>query len=55
MERISARGGDEYDTFSKSARKYLCYLARSGVTKGIKRQYNKRFRKHNKEIIKENI
>ena len=54
MERIPLKGGEEYDALT-STRKYLCYLTRSGVAKNIKRQYNKRFRKHNKEIIKENI
>tara|TARA_R110002073_G_scaffold4067_4_gene27296 strand:- start:652 stop:816 length:165 start_codon:yes stop_codon:yes gene_type:complete len=54
MERIPMKGGAEYDALT-DARKYYCYLTKSGVTKSIKRGYNKRFRKHNKEIIKENI
>lgn len=44
--RIPMRGGDEHDAFSKS-RKFLRFGR--GALKKIKRAYNKRFRKHNKE------
>ena len=53
-ERIPMKGGAEYDAFT-DARKYYCYLTKSGVAKSIKRGYNKRFRRHNKDVIKENI
>jgi len=48
------KGGAEYDALT-SARKYYCYLTKSGVAKSIKRGYNKRFRRHNKDAIKENV
>ena len=51
MKRIKMRGGDEYDALT-SARKFYCYLARSGVAKKIKRGYNKRFRKVGKQEAK---
>tara|TARA_R110000803_G_scaffold95071_2_gene162827 strand:- start:222 stop:365 length:144 start_codon:yes stop_codon:yes gene_type:complete len=41
------KGGDEYDGLTK-ARKF--HLWKAGQLKKIKRTYNKRFRKHNKEI-----
>ena len=44
--RIPMKAGDEWDAFTK-ARKL--YNWRRGVLKKIKRAYNKRFRKHNKE------
>ena len=47
MKRIKLRGGDEYDALTP-ARKFYCYLSRSGVAKKIKRGYNKRFRKEGK-------
>jgi|TARA_B100001093_G_C26316985_1_gene796031 hypothetical protein len=50
-KRIPLKGGDEYDALTK-ARKWYKYLDRSGVVKKIKRQYNKRFRKHGKEQAK---
>ena len=40
------RGGAEYDAFGKFGRKYLCYIGRPGVRKGIKRQFNRRERLH---------
>ncbi len=46
-KRIRMRGGDEYDGLTK-ARRFL--LWKRGQLKKIKRAYNKRFRKHNKEI-----
>lgn len=46
-KRIPTKGGDEYDAFSK-ARKYSNW--KSGQIKKIKRAYNKRLRKHNKDI-----
>ena len=50
-KKIPMKGGDEYDAFT-TARKFYKYLDRSGVVKKIKRQHNKRFRKHGKEQIK---
>ena len=47
MKRIPLKSGDEYDALTP-ARKFYCYLARSGVAKKIKRGYNKRFRKEGK-------
>jgi len=52
MKRIKMRGGDEYDALTP-ARKFYCYLARSGVAKKIKRGYNKRFRKEGKQEAKD--
>ena len=52
-KKIPMKGGDEYDGLSKNSRKF--YMWSRGQLKKIKRSYNKRFRKHNKEIIKENI
>jgi hypothetical protein len=46
-KRIPMKGGDEYDGLTK-ARRFLIW--KSGQLKKIKRAYNKRFRKHNKEI-----
>ena len=46
-KRIPMRGGDEYDGLTK-ARRFL--LWKRGQLKKIKRAYNKRFRKHNKEL-----
>jgi hypothetical protein len=45
--RIPLKGGDEYDALTP-ARKWYKYLTSSGVTKKIKRGYNKRFRKKGK-------
>ena len=39
--------GDEYDALTK-ARKF--YLWKAGQVKKIKRAYNKRLRKHNKDV-----
>lgn len=46
-ERIPLKGGAEYDALTK-ARKYYCYLTKPGVTKSIKKGYNKRFRQKGK-------
>ena len=46
-KRIPMKGGDEYGALTK-ARKF--YLWKAGQVKKIKRAYNKRFRKHGKEI-----
>jgi capsid portal protein len=46
-KRIPMKGGDEYDGLTK-ARRFM--LWKSGQLKKIKRAYNKRFRKHIKEI-----
>ena len=45
------KGGDEYDALT-SARKFYVYLTRSGVAKTIKKKYNKRFRKTQKEDLR---
>ena len=50
-ERIPIKGGDEYDALT-SARKFYVYLTRSGVAKAIKKKYNKRFRRHQKEQLR---
>jgi|TARA_B110000858_G_scaffold154493_1_gene176256 hypothetical protein len=50
-KKIPLKGGDEYDALT-NARKWYKYLDRSGVVKKIKRQYNKRFRRHGKEQTK---
>ena len=50
-KRIPLKTGDEYDALTK-ARKWYKYLDRAGVVKKIKKQYNKRFRKHGKEQAK---
>jgi hypothetical protein len=47
-ERIPLKGGAEYDALTK-ARHWYVYLTKSGVVKKIKKQYNKRFRKHGKK------
>mgnify|MGYP006076379097 FL=1 len=49
-KRLPLKGGDEYDALTKS-RKFLHWKA--GQLKKIKRAYNKRFRKHSKEIYDE--
>lgn len=41
------KGGDEYDALCKSRKSFLW---KAGQLKKIKRAYNKRFRKHNKEM-----
>ena len=46
-KRIPMKGGDEYDGLTKSRR---FYVWNRGQLKKIKRAYNKRFRKYNKEI-----
>jgi hypothetical protein len=50
-DRIPLKGGDEYDALTK-ARKWYKYLDKSKVVKKIKRKYNKRFRKHMKDIAR---
>ena len=50
-ERIPLKGGDEFDALT-TARKYYVYLTRSGVAKKIKQQYNKRFRRIQKEELR---
>ena len=47
-KRIPMKGGDEYDGLTKGARRF--YHWKAGQLKKIKRAYNKRFRKYNKEI-----
>jgi hypothetical protein len=44
------KGGDEYDGLTK-ARSF--YMWKAGQLKKIKKSYNKRFRKYNKEIKNE--
>ena len=46
-ERISLKGGAEEDALTP-ARKWYKYLTKPGVTKSIKKSYNKRFRKKGK-------
>ena len=46
-ERIPLKGGDECDALTP-ARKWYKYLTKPGVTKSIKKGYNKRFRKKGK-------
>jgi hypothetical protein len=53
-ERIPLRGGNEFDALT-TARKYYVYLTRSGVAKKIKQQYNRRFRKKQKQDIKKDL
>ena len=50
-ERIPMKGGEEHDALT-SARRFYVYLARSGVSKAIKKKYNKRFRRHQKEQLR---
>jgi len=50
-KRIPMKGCDEYDGLTK-ARKF--YSWKKGQIKRIKRAYNKRFRKHNKEVNADN-
>ena len=45
------KGGDEFDALT-SARQFYVYLTRSGVAKAIKKKYNKRFRRHQKEDLR---
>lgn len=53
-ERIPLKGGEEYDALTK-ARKYYIYLTKSKVVKSIKRKYNKRFRKTEKQTVKNEL
>lgn len=53
-ERIPLKGGAEYDALTK-ARKWYVYLTKSGVVKKIKKQYNKRLRKTQKQFDKSMI
>ncbi len=46
-ERIPLKGGAEYDALTK-AHGFYCYLTKPGVTKSIKKGYNKRFRQKGK-------
>tara|TARA_Y100000389_G_scaffold179738_1_gene194040 strand:+ start:215 stop:394 length:180 start_codon:yes stop_codon:yes gene_type:complete len=48
--KIPMKGGDEFDALT-TARKYYVYLTRSGVAKKIKKKYNKRFRRVQKEEL----
>ena len=48
--KIPLKGGDEFDAIT-TARKYYVYLTRSGVAKKIKKKYNKRFRRVQKEEL----
>tara|TARA_A200000159_G_scaffold164270_1_gene193274 strand:+ start:877 stop:1071 length:195 start_codon:yes stop_codon:yes gene_type:complete len=53
-ERIPLKGGAEEDALT-NARKYYVYLTNSGVAKSIKKQYNKRLRKHLKQFDKNDV
>ena len=46
-ERIPLKGGAEWDALTP-ARKWYKYLTSPGITKSIKKGYNKRFRKKGK-------
>lgn len=46
-KRIKLKGGDEQDALTP-ARRWYKYLTKPGVTKNIKKGYNKRFRKEGK-------
>lgn len=48
--KIPMKGGDEFDAFEM--RKWYLYLTRSGVAKKIKKKYNKRFRRVQKEELR---
>ena len=48
--KIPMKGGNEFDALT-TARKYYVYLTRSGVAKKIKKKYNKRFRRVQKEEL----
>jgi len=48
---IPMKGGDEYDALT-TWRKVMCYLAKPGVAKKIKRGYNKRARHQAKEGLR---
>lgn len=48
--KIPLKGGHEFDALT-TARKYYVYLTRSGVAKKIKKKYNKRFRRVQKEEL----
>lgn len=52
--KIKLKGGAEWDTFT-NWRQVMCYLDKSKVVKKIKRQYNKRFRRIEKEQIKQEL
>ena len=45
------KGSYEYDALTK-ARKFYVYLTRSGVAKAIKKKYNKRFRRVQKDELR---
>jgi len=46
--------GDEYDCFSRW-REFICSFQRPGVTREIKRAYNRRARRHAKQLLKGEI
>lgn len=52
MKRL-IKTGDEQDAYSKWGRKYLTYLGRAGVVKGIKKATHRRERREAKFWIKE--
>lgn len=47
------KGGEEYDLVF--AKKWFCYLARSGAAKAIKRQLNRRARRDAKKELREDL
>jgi hypothetical protein len=51
-QKIKLVGGVEFDCFSRYWRKHLCYLARPGVAKKVKRKYNKRVRHTAKQELR---
>ena len=50
--RAELKGGDEVDAFY--ARRFYCYLQRSGVVKKIKRAFWKRQRSEQRIALKDN-
>lgn len=54
IKRIALKSGCEFDILTKARRLYT-YAKRPGVAKGIKKQYNKRFRKTLKSMMKEQL
>ncbi|HPA83017.1 MAG TPA: hypothetical protein PLS95_19520 [Thermoanaerobaculales bacterium] len=51
---IPCNNGDEYDCFSRW-REFICSFQRPGVTREIKRAYNRRARRHAKQLLKGEI
>ncbi len=52
MNRLPAKSGAEQDATSRTARRYLCYLQRPGVTASIKRGIRRRERHEARRELK---